>query len=99
MDLSIIIVSWNVDTFLNKCLSSIYRNQGNLKLEVIETGRVPRAFINGKLLTIGDRLAVSDGIKRYEYEVLRIDKTTVWLRCGKAEVQLKIVQTTETGSQ
>jgi GT2 family glycosyltransferase len=35
MDLSIIIVSWNVENFLKKCLSSIYQNQGKLQLEVI----------------------------------------------------------------
>jgi GT2 family glycosyltransferase len=33
--LSIIIVSWNVKIFLEKCLNSIFRNQHNLDLEVI----------------------------------------------------------------
>jgi O-antigen biosynthesis protein len=35
MDLSIVIVSWNVENFLQKCLFSIYQNQADLKLEVI----------------------------------------------------------------
>lgn len=35
LDLSIVIVSWNVADFLKKCLESIYKNQGDLKLEVI----------------------------------------------------------------
>ena len=34
IDLSIVIVSWNVKSLLKKCLESIKRNQDNLKLEV-----------------------------------------------------------------
>ncbi|MBU4331543.1 glycosyltransferase family 2 protein [Patescibacteria group bacterium] len=34
VDLSIIIVSWNVKELLKKCLGSIYNNQGDLKLEI-----------------------------------------------------------------
>jgi len=35
MDLSIVIVSWNTKELLKKCLTSIYHNQGDLKLEVL----------------------------------------------------------------
>ena len=35
MDLSIVIVSWNVRKLLKKCLESIFKNQGDLKLAVI----------------------------------------------------------------
>ncbi len=35
IDISIIIVSWNVKNLLKHCLESIYKNQGNVKLEVI----------------------------------------------------------------
>jgi len=35
MDLSIIIVSWNVKDLLKKCLKLIFKFQGNLKIEVI----------------------------------------------------------------
>lgn len=34
MDLSIIIVSWNVRDLLRQCLSSIFNNQGGLKVEI-----------------------------------------------------------------
>lgn len=34
VDISIIIVSWNVENLLNKCLASIYRNQGNVTTEI-----------------------------------------------------------------
>lgn len=35
MDLSIVIVSWNVKGLLKKCLESIFQNQGNLELEIV----------------------------------------------------------------
>jgi len=66
-----------------------------LKLEVIEFGSVPQAFISGKILTKGDKLEVSDGVKKYQCEVLKIEKNAVHLRCGSTEVQLKLVQSTE----
>lgn len=34
-DISIVIVSWNVKELLQKCLASIYKHQGKLKLEII----------------------------------------------------------------
>ncbi len=66
-----------------------------LKLEVIELGSVPQAFISGKILTKGDKLEVSDGVKKYQCEVLKIEKNSVCFRCGSAEVELKLVQSTE----
>ena len=51
-----------------------------LKLEVIELGSVPQAFISGKLVTTGDKLEVSDGTNKYQCEVLKIEKNTVSLR-------------------
>jgi len=35
MDISIIIISWNVKHLLTKCLDSIYRTTGKLKIEII----------------------------------------------------------------
>ena len=35
MDISVIIVSYNVRAFLEKCLESVYRSRGNLDVEVI----------------------------------------------------------------
>ncbi len=70
-----------------------------LKLEVIELGRIPHAFINEKILTVGDKLQVDGAGAKYECEVIRIEKNTVYVRCGEAEIQLKLTQTTEEGGQ
>jgi hypothetical protein len=70
-----------------------------LKLEVIELGQTPQVFISGKLLTIGDKLRVSEGVETYECEVVRIEKNAVYMRCGNAEIQLKLAQMTEEDGQ
>ena len=46
-----------------------------LKLEAIVIGSDgnPQAFINGKLLSVGDKLIVRDGADKYEYEVVGIE--------------------------
>jgi len=63
-----------------------------LKLEAIGLGENPQAFINDKLLSVGDKLLVGDGVDRYEFEVVKIKRNTVVLRCGQAEVTLKLTQ-------
>ena len=63
---------------------------GKLKLQAIELGRKRLAFINDKLLAVGDKLVVSDGIEKYECEVVEIESGKVLIRCGKAEIVLKL---------
>ena len=63
---------------------------GKLKLQAIELGRRPLAFINDKLLAVGDKMVVSDGIEKYECEVAEIEGSKVLIRCGKAEIVLKL---------
>jgi hypothetical protein len=62
----------------------------NLKLEAFVMGSSPRAYINEKILSVGDKLLVSDGIDNYECEVIMIENNSVIVRCGKAEVTLKL---------
>jgi hypothetical protein len=66
---------------------------GRLRLEAIVLGENPRAFINDKLLSVGDKLFIGDGINTYECEVAKIEETKVFIRCGEAEVTLRLTQT------
>jgi hypothetical protein len=64
-----------------------------LKLEAIVLGENPRAFINDKLLSVGDKLFVRDGTNTYECEVAEIEEDMVFIRCGETEVTLRLTQT------
>ncbi len=66
-----------------------------LKLEAIGFGKNPQAFINDKLLTVGDKLVVDDGVNRYECEVSKIEESAVSIRYGETEITLRLTQMTE----
>ncbi len=66
-----------------------------LKLDVIELGAKPQVFINDKLLTIGDTLVVEDSVQTYECQIVGIEKNRVLIRCGEAEIELKLTQMIE----
>jgi hypothetical protein len=63
-----------------------------LKLEAIVSSENPLAFINDKVLRVGDKLLVGDGIDRYECEVVEIKENTVVMRCREARITLKLTQ-------
>ncbi|OHB55162.1 MAG: hypothetical protein A2173_00320 [Planctomycetes bacterium RBG_13_44_8b] len=65
--------------------------QAELKLEAIELGESPCVFINGRLLSTGDKLILKEGNDVYECEVSRIEKNLVVVNCGEVEVQLKFM--------
>ena len=67
-----------------------------LKLEAIGLGKNPQTFINGKLLSVGDKLLVGDGVNTYECEVVGIEEDTVFVKFGEAEIQLRLAQGAET---
>jgi hypothetical protein len=67
-----------------------------LKLEAIGLGENPQAFINNKLLSVGDKLLVRDGVNTCECEVVGIEESTVFIRCGEAEIKLKLTQASKT---
>lgn len=71
---------------------TIRRAAAKLKLEAIVLGENPQAFINDKLLSVGDKLSVRDGIDTYECEVTKIEGNIVLIRCGGAEVTLRLTQ-------
>lgn len=64
----------------------------NLKLEAIVSSENPLAFINDEVLRAGDKLFVSDGIDRYECEVVEIKENTVVMRCRESKITLKLTQ-------
>jgi len=67
-----------------------------LKLEAIGLGKNPQAFINDKLLAVGDKLLVVDGADTYECEVVGIEEKMVFIRCGEAEITLRLTQASVT---
>ena len=66
-----------------------------IKLEAIVIGENAKAFINDKVLSAGDKLSLSDGIDRFECEVVVIEEDAVIIRCREAEVKLKLRQVIE----
>ena len=68
-----------------------------LKLQAIGLGESPRAFINNKMLSAGDKLLVGDGVDKYECEVVQIKENTVVIRYGETEIALKLMQVIENG--
>jgi len=69
-----------------------------LKLEGIVLGGNPQSFINGRLLSQGDKLPVTDGAVIYDCEVVGIEKNAVFVKCGKAQITLKLVQAVEVSN-
>jgi hypothetical protein len=65
-----------------------------LKLEAIWMGNVTQAYINNTSLKVGDKLPVSEGSKKYEFEVISIGQNDVVVRCEDTEVLLKLSQVT-----
>jgi hypothetical protein len=63
-----------------------------IKLEAISLGRNSQAFINGKILAVGDKMAVKDGDKKYEFEIIGIEEEKVFIGCGEVEITLKLIE-------
>ena len=67
-----------------------------LKLEaIVVLGNNPRAFINNKVISVGDKLLIRDGIDTYECEVIEIKENMVVIKCKEAEVMLKLTQVSD----
>ncbi len=66
-----------------------------LKLEAIAFGENPQAFINDEMVSEGDKLSVKEGANEYEFTVVKIGQSTVFMRCGEAEITLKLAPAIE----
>jgi preprotein translocase subunit YajC len=63
-----------------------------LKLEAIVLSNNPRAFINNKVISVGDKVLIHDGVDIYECEVIEIKENMVVIKCREAEVTLKLTR-------
>ena len=66
-----------------------------LKLEaIVVLSNNPRAFINNKVVSVGDKVLIHDGVDIYECEVIKIKEkeNMVVIKCREAEVTLKLTQ-------
>ncbi len=66
-----------------------------LKLEAIVFGENPQAFINDELVSEGDKLLVREEATEYEFTVVKIGQNTVFMRCGDAEIALRLAPAIE----
>ena len=63
-----------------------------LKLGAIVLSKNPQAFINDKLLCVGDKLTVGEEVDKYECEVVEIKRNTVVVKYREAEITLKLTE-------
>jgi ribosomal protein L24 len=66
-----------------------------LKLEaIVVLSNKPRAFINNKVMSIGDKVLIHEGTDTYECEVIEVKEkeNIVVIKCREAEVTLKLTQ-------
>jgi hypothetical protein len=64
-----------------------------LRLEAVLEG--PRAFMNDRLVSVGDRLSVKDGPTSYVFEVIEIQDDSVLVGCNGEQVTLRLTQTSD----
>jgi hypothetical protein len=65
-----------------------------LQLEaIVVLSNKPRAFINNKVISAGEKVLIRDGNDTYECEVIDIKENIVVIKCREAEVTLKLTQT------
>jgi len=66
-----------------------------LNLGAIVEDKNLQAFINGKLLSVGDKLLIREGVRTLDCEVVQIEQNQVIIRCGQSELTLKLSQVVE----
>ena len=63
-----------------------------LTLEAVLWSKNPQAFVNDQLLGVGDKLTITEGSDRCEFEVLQIHEDSVLVRCKGTQLTLKLTQ-------
>jgi hypothetical protein len=73
----------------------IARLAKTLELEAVLWSDHPQAFVNDRLIRVGDTLALRDGADFYPFEVVQIQKDAVLVRCGDRQYTLKLSPPTD----
>lgn len=79
----------------NRVQEVIQRVAQRLKLTAVSLSENPQAFINDRLLRVGDRLTIKEDAKVVEFEVLRIYENSVLVKCEDMQLTLKLAQSLE----
>ena len=66
-----------------------------INLQAIVMSENPQAFINDKLLSVGDTFIVKDATDVFQCEVVKIHENTVVIECEQAQVTLKLTREIE----
>ena len=66
-----------------------------LRLEAIELGDQPQAYINEQVLKTDENLVFEDEQRSYECRVIEITENTVRLRYQDFEIELNLIETSE----
>jgi hypothetical protein len=80
---------------LNQRQEGVARLAGTLELEAVLWSADPQAFVNDRLVRIGDTLALRDGADSYPFEVVEIQKDAVIVTCGDSRFTLKLSPPTD----
>ncbi len=73
----------------------ITRLAKTLELEAVLWSEHPQAFVNDRLIRVGDTLALQDGTDFYPFEVVQIQKDAVMMTCGDRQYTLKLSPPTD----
>jgi len=85
-------------TSSNRAQEVIQRVAQRLKLTAVSLSENPQAFINDRLLRVGDRLTIKEGANVIEFEVLRIYENSVLVGCEDTQLTLKLAQSLEVNN-
>lgn len=73
----------------------VKRIAGKLNLLAILSAENPQAFINNKLLSVGDKLVIKEGVDSFECEVIDIQENKVSIGFEDARIILKLARAGE----
>lgn len=68
-----------------------------LELEAVLWSENPQAFVNDRLVRVGDTLALQDGADFYPFEVVQIERDAVQMKCGDRSYTMKLSPPTDVG--